>query len=151
MNEKQVLLVKHSWSYVAGELDDVSNIFFRKMMQLAPELKPQLKKLHQEKRLSGIMTTMNHLVASLPEFKKAEKEVLILLAEYADSGISKHNYDTALIAFLTTLEKKLGDKWNTEMRDSWISIFISIHQYFIRKLEMPSTLLTVTGTRETIL
>jgi len=136
---------------MAGQLDDVSNTFFKKIILLAPELKPLLKRYQHEKKLSGIMTTVNHLVASLPEFKKAEKEVLTLLAEYSDSGISKSNYDAALIAFLMTMEKKLGGKWNIEIRDSWIYIFVSIHQYFIRKLETPSALLAITKTRETIL
>jgi hemoglobin-like flavoprotein len=141
MTEKQILLVKHSWSYVASHLDDLVGTFGKKVAQVSPELKPLLKRVNDENGLHSILTTINQVVATLPEFNKAEQQVLLLLAAYAGKGISRENYDAVLIAFLLTLEKKLGKHWSAEIRESWIYCFASIHHHFIRQLQLASTLL----------
>jgi hemoglobin-like flavoprotein len=140
MTEKQVLLVKHSWSYVTGQLDDLYPIFNKKLGHLCPELKPLLKRLNKEKRLAIIMTAINHMVAALPDLQKAEKQLLLALAEYSDLDISRSYYESALIAFLMTLEKKLGKNWTEEIRDAWIFIFASMHQHLLRQLQLPAVL-----------
>jgi hypothetical protein len=141
MTEKQILLVKHSWSYVSGQLDDLCPLFGKKFVLLCPESKPTIKRLTKENRLHDLMMTVNHLVIALPDLVKAEKQLLLLLAAYSDLEISRNYYDSALIAFLMTLEKKLGKNWTLEIRDSWIFVFASVHQHLLRQLRMPAVLL----------
>ena len=138
MTDRQILLVKHSWSYVASQRDDVCKSLKKNLAFLCPEIKSVIKKLDREKRMAGLMVSVNQLVVALPDLQKAEKEFLLMLAEYADAGISKSYYDSAVIAFLMTLEKKIGRNWTQEMRDSWIFIFVTMHQQILRQLQLSS-------------
>ncbi len=132
MTEKQVLIVKHSWSYVANQLDDTSALFCKNLFRLLPDLKPILKKRDQEKGANEIMDTVNRIVTTLPDFSKVEKEIRIMQTEYANLGITPSDYDSALFAFLMTLEKKTSKIWSNEARDSWVFAFASVRQYLIR-------------------
>jgi hemoglobin-like flavoprotein len=142
MTDKQVLLVKHSWSYVASQLDQVSSLFVKKLLQLHPDLKSTLKSIRPD-ALPKLMQTVHHLVASLPDFKKAEKELLLLTAEYSNQGITKDIYDSILICFLITLEKKIGKNWSAEIREAWIFVLASTHMHLISQLQPPALLLKI--------
>ncbi|MFM9837459.1 MAG: hypothetical protein ACKVOQ_04300 [Cyclobacteriaceae bacterium] len=129
MTEKQVLIVKHSWSYVANQLDDTNVLFCKNLLRLLPDLKPILKKREQEKSASEIMSTINRIVTSLPDFSKVETEIRTIQMEYASLGMTPSDYDSAMFAFLITLEKKTTKVWSNEARDSWVFVFASIKQY----------------------
>lgn len=141
MSESQSFLVRNSWNLVSGELEDLSAIFVKQLSQLKPELKPLLKKLLAEQRLLKTVSTIDHLVNSLSDLRRAEKNVLLLIASYSDMRITREDYDIALIAFLMTLEKKIGRKWTLETRDAWIFTFVTIYQHFVKQLDKPITLL----------
>jgi hypothetical protein len=141
MTEKHVLLVKHSWSYVAGQPDELCAVFSKKLLHLCPELKPLIKRLNKENRLPAFMMVINQLVVALPDLLKTERHLLTLFAEYSDLEIPRDYYDSGLIAFLMALEKKLGKNWTSEMRESWIFIFSSVHQHLLRQLQLPAVLL----------
>jgi hemoglobin-like flavoprotein len=138
MTDKQVLLVKHSWSYVASQLDEISSLFSKKLLQLHPEFKTSTS--IRPEALLKLMQTVHHLVASLPDFKKAEKELLLLTAEYSNQGITKDIYDSILICFLITLEKKIGKNWSAEIREAWIFVLASTHMHLISQLQPPTLL-----------
>jgi hypothetical protein len=141
MTEKHVLLVKLSWSYVAGQHDDLCPVFSKKLIQLCPELKSLIKRLNKENRLPVFMMSVHQLVTALPDLVKTEKHLLLLFAEYSDLEISRTYYDCALIAFLMSLEKKLGRNWSPEMRESWIFIFATAHQHLLRQIQLPAVLI----------
>jgi hemoglobin-like flavoprotein len=135
MTEKQVLIVKHSWSYVANQLDDTNALFCKNLLRLLPDIKPILEKRKQEKGAIEIMGTVNRIVATLPDFSKVETEIRMMQKEFENLGITRSGYDSALSAFLMTLEKKTSKIWSLETRDSWVFVFASITQH-IRKLNL---------------
>lgn len=129
MNEKQILLVKNSWNHVVNQLDEANALFIKNLVRLSPSLKPIFKKVNQESRSCEIMETINHIVATLPHFSKAENEIRNMQREYANLGITPSDYDSALFAFLMTLEKKSAKEWCSDTRDSWTFTFASVKQY----------------------
>ena len=129
MTEKQVLIVKHSWSYVANQLDDANELFIKNLLHLLPHLKSILKKRNQESGSNEIMEIINHIVIALPDFSKVENEIRSMQIEYANLGVTPSDYDSALFAFLTTLEKKAAKAWNSEAHDSWVFVFATLKQY----------------------
>lgn len=133
MTEKHVLLVKHSWSYVAGELDALGALFMKNLIRLRPEHKPIFRKLDNEKGITVLMQTIHHLVASLPSIPKAEKDLKSLLTEYSGFSLDRSHYDDALIAFLMTVEKKLGKRWNSEMCEAWVFLFAYTYQHVVHR------------------
>jgi hemoglobin-like flavoprotein len=135
MTEKQVLIVKHSWSYVANQLDDTNALFCKNLLRLLPDIKPILEKRTQEKGANEIMYIVNRIVTTLPDFSKVETEIRMMQKEFETLGITRSDYDSALSAFLMTLEKNTYKIWSLETRDSWVFVFASITQH-IRKLNL---------------
>jgi hemoglobin-like flavoprotein len=117
---------------VANQLDDTNALFCKNLLRLLPDLKSILKKRNQEKGASEIMGTVNRIVTTLPDFSKVEMEIRMIQREFEDLGITRSDYDSALFAFLMTLEKKTPKIWSNEARESWIFAFASIHQHLSR-------------------
>lgn len=134
MTEKQILLVKHSWSYLASQLEETAAVFSKKLMQVMPELKSLFKKTEAE-AFHEVMITVNQLVYALPDVRKAEEEILRLIEKFSRRGMSSTEYDGALIAFLLTLEKKLGKSWTQELRESWVFILASVRRHLSKQLQ----------------
>jgi hypothetical protein len=40
MTERQILLVKNSWSYVIVNSDEAGQLFYKRLFEVAPEVKP---------------------------------------------------------------------------------------------------------------
>jgi hemoglobin-like flavoprotein len=137
MNEKQVLIVKHSWSCVVNQLDETNALFCKNLLRLLPDIKPILKKRNKEKGVNEIKGAVNRIVTTLPDFSKVETETRMMQKEFQDLGITRSNYETALFAFLMTLEKKTSKIWCNEASDSWVFVFASIAQHIRRQKLRP--------------
>jgi hypothetical protein len=55
---------------------------------------------------------------------------------YSDRGITRAFYDSLLVAFLISLEKKIGRRWTAEIREAWIFTFASVHMHLIGQLQL---------------
>jgi hemoglobin-like flavoprotein len=127
MNEKQVLIVKHSWSYVSNRLDDTQALFIKNLYRLLPDIKPTQTKRNGEDKSDEIIRVIHRIVATLPTFSDIDMQKM--KTEYASLGIAPADYDSALFAFLMTLEKKASKTWNDEVRESWVFVFASMRQH----------------------
>jgi hypothetical protein len=124
MTEKQVLLIKYSWSYVADKEDELANMFRKKIGQITPSLKPAFRS--SDAGALPIIRLIHHLVSDLPDAIKAETRLGALWKEYELAGISRSHDENALIALLLVLEKKLGKRWSMEIKEAWIFVFTSL-------------------------
>jgi hemoglobin-like flavoprotein len=138
MNEKQIQLIQSSWAQLANQPEDLSDHFYKNLVNYLPERKADLRLIKQEKGFDQLIRSINLLVTQLPEFCKVEDEFSRLVHEFTLKGITQSDYATALIAFLNTLEEKLKKTWTTEMGETWIFTFASFHQHLSRKLKDPA-------------
>ncbi len=134
MTEKQIQLVQSSWAQLANRQEDLSDHFYKNLINYLPERKSDLKKIRQEKGLESIIKSVDRLVAHLPDFSRVENEFSQLVDEYNTKGVSKSDYATALVAFLNTLEEKLSKIWTPELAESWIFTFASFHQHLSKRI-----------------
>jgi hypothetical protein len=132
MTEKQILLVRQSWEQVAGQREKTAALFSKKLELVTGQRLP-LKKVWPE-AFYDIIVTLHHLVISLPEVHKAENTIMHLLQRCKREGMTAADYNNALVAFLLTLEKKLGRNWSPEVRDSWVFVLASTYHQLTRKL-----------------
>jgi hemoglobin-like flavoprotein len=131
MTEKQILLVKHSWSYLAGQLDDVTIVFAKNIIALDPTLKPLTQQLTIENKLREVLITVNDFVACLPNFERAEKKVLLLITNFSNFNVTRKSYDIAILAFLQALHKMLGETWDQEIHDAWLTALTSMQKHLL--------------------
>lgn len=126
MTEKQVLLIKYSWSYVAGQLDRLTNMVERQLIRQSPPSKLLAAALENRKALPHLIESIHRIVVFLPDLSDMKREVAATLREYRDFDVSEEQFEDAVVAFVTALEKKLHDAYTRDIGEAWVFLFATI-------------------------
>lgn len=122
LTTEQISLVKDSWAKVVPIADTAAGLFYGKLFQLDPALKPMFKgdmKAQGEKLMKMISVAVDNL-DSLDAIVPA---VQALGVRHLDYGVKNSHYDTVGAALLWTLEQGLGDAFTTEVRKAWTDVY----------------------------
>lgn len=119
MTQKQIELVKSTWSVVAA-MDHVvvGGLFYNRLFEIAPQVKSMFHNpiSGQSKKL---LAMVNYVIIKLDRLDDILGEVAKLAQRHTGYGVKPSHYAIVGEALLWTLEQGLGDKWNEETRDSW--------------------------------
>jgi hypothetical protein len=132
MDEKRLVLIKHSWKYATGE-KGFESALCKMMIDVSSDLKPVVSFLRTEGQMSQVLETLDKVVVSLPDFTTTETDVIAFASRFSGKGITNERYEAGVIALLMTLEKKVK-AWTPEFREAWIFLFASIHLHFVKKI-----------------
>jgi hemoglobin-like flavoprotein len=126
MNEKQILLIKHSWSYAAGNAERVNQNMFKHLSQLEPETKSVFD---SSARLNSqqFSSIINLIVLKFQKPAELCKDLKALAEKHPELQLMAMYYDSLVIAFLMTMKKMLGDVWTNEVSDAWAMAFATIN------------------------
>ena len=122
MTPEQAILVKNSWALVTPIADKAAELFYGKLFELDPALKPLFKgnmKQQGQKLISMITTAvygLDTLEAIVPAVEK-------LGARHVEYGVKDKDYDTVGAALLWTLEAGLGDAYTPEVKQAWTEVY----------------------------
>ena len=122
MTEKQIALVQESFAKVAPISETAAEIFYNKLFELDPALKPLFNtdiKVQGKKLMSMIgmaVKGLSNLEALIPAVEDLGKRHL----QY---GVTADHYGTVAKALLFTLEAGLGDAWNAEVKEAWVETY----------------------------
>ena len=122
MTPQQAILVKNSWALVTPISDKAAELFYGKLFELDPALKPLFKgnmKQQGQKLISMITTAvygLDTLEAIVPAVEK-------LGARHVEYGVKDKDYDTVGAALLWTLEAGLGDAYTPEVKQAWTEVY----------------------------
>ena len=119
MTGTQVTLVKESFAKVAPIADQAAEIFYGKLFEKDPKLKPLFKgdiKEQGKKLMSMIGTAVN----SLDKLETIVPAVQDLGKRHVGYGVTKEMYATVAEALLETLEVGLGDDFTPEVKEAWV-------------------------------
>ena len=119
---KEKELVQSTFAMVAPIADKAAEIFYNKLFELDPALKPLFKGdiTEQGKKL---MTMLAAAVKGLDNLEALVPVVQDLGKRHVGYGVKDEHYDTVAAALLSTLEAGLGDAWNEEVKKAWISVY----------------------------
>lgn len=122
LTEKEILLVRNSWSFVIIHSAKAGELFYGQLFELAPEVKPLFKGdiNDQAKKLTSMVTL---LISKLKKLDDIMNEVKALARRHVNYGTQPKHYDVVGQALLWTLEKGLKDKWNPEVADAWKKLY----------------------------
>ena len=121
MNEKKIELVQSSFAKVVPIADKAAEIFYAKLFELDPSLKPLFKgdmKEQGKKLMAMIGTAVNgltNLEAIVPAVQNLGKA-------HVGYGVKDEHYDTVGAALLDTLSVGLGDDFTPETKDAWTEV-----------------------------
>ena len=122
MNDTQVALVQQTWKQVLPIRDVAAKLFYDKLFELDPALKPLFRgdMVEQGRKL---MTMIGTAVVGLSRPDELIPAVQALGARHVGYGVQDMHYDTVAAALLDTLAKGLGDAFTPEVKDAWVAVY----------------------------
>lgn len=121
MTPEQVTLIKSSWNKIMPISDAAADLFYGKLFELNPGLKPLFKGDMKEQGYR-LMMMINTAVASLDNLDNIVPAVQKLGKRHVDYGVIEEDYDTVGIALIWTLSKGLGEAFTDEVEDAWRTV-----------------------------
>lgn len=122
MEAKTVELVQGSFAKVAPIAEQAAEIFYTKLFEADPSLKPLFKGDMKEQG-KKLMTMIATAVNGLSNLEAIVPAVQDLGKRHVDYGVEPGHYDTVGAALIDTLEAGLGDDFTPEVKAAWIEVY----------------------------
>lgn len=122
MTPEQIELVKSSWAKVLPIADTAAELFYGKLFNLDPSLKPLFKGDMKEQGRK-LMKMINTAVSSLDRLDAVLPGVQQLGIRHIAYGVKDEHYDTVGAALLWTLEAGLGEAFTTDTQAAWATVY----------------------------
>jgi hemoglobin-like flavoprotein len=122
MTPHQIQLVKQSFAQVAPISEQAAGLFYGRLFEIAPHLRPLFKgDIGEQGR--KLMATITIAVGSLERLPDLVPVVQDLGRRHAGYGVEDEHYDVVGQALLWTLEKGLGGSFTPEVKDAWTTVY----------------------------
>lgn len=122
MTPKQVELVQGSWKKVLPISDTAAGIFYAKLFELDPTLKPLFKGDMKEQGRK-LMAMISVAVSGLTRLDRIVPAVQDLGRRHVKYGVKDKHYDTVATALVFTLEKGLADAFTPDVKEAWVTTY----------------------------
>lgn len=125
MTPDQIQLVKSSFAKVAPIAPQAAELFYGRLFEIAPEVRPMFKGDVAEQGRK-LMTALTMAVANLERTDKLVPVVRDLGRRHVGYGVRDAHYGKVAEALLWTLEKGLGDAFTPPVREAWTAAYMLI-------------------------
>jgi hemoglobin-like flavoprotein len=122
MTPQQVKLIKESFAKVAPISEQAAGLFYGRLFEIAPEVRPLFKGDITEQGRK-LMATIGFAVASLDKLPELVPVVQDLGRRHAGYGVRDEHYDIVAQALLWTLDKGLGSAFTSEVKEAWVAVY----------------------------
>jgi hemoglobin-like flavoprotein len=119
MTNKQIDLVKSSWSIVAT-IDPVTvgSLFYERLFEISPQLRHLFRNPIPEQS-KKLLAMINYVIIKLDKLEDILDQMAKLAQRHVSYGVRPDHYRVVGEALLWTLEKGLGENWNNEVKEAW--------------------------------
>jgi hemoglobin-like flavoprotein len=125
MTPEQKQLVKDSWAKVLPIKDTAAELFYGRLFEVYPEVKPYFKGDIKEQG-KKLMTMINTAVNSLENLEGLIAPLKNLGKNHVAYGVKDEDYDKVADALLWTLEKGLDDAFTEEVKGAWVTVYTTV-------------------------
>lgn len=122
MTPEQAVLVKTSWAKVVPIADKAAELFYARLFELDPSLKPMFKGDMAEQG-QKLMRMINTAVNGLDRLDTIVPAVQQLGVRHVGYGVTDAHYDTVGTALIWTLGQGLGDAFTEEVQTAWATVY----------------------------
>lgn len=123
MTPEQAGLVKDSWAKVVPISETAAELFYGRLFEIAPEVKPMFASSDMKEQGAKLMKMITMAVASLDNLDALVPAVQNLGRQHVGYGVKDEHYDYVGSALLWTLGQGLGDDFNEPTRDAWATTY----------------------------
>jgi hemoglobin-like flavoprotein len=122
MTLNQIELVQLSFAKVAPIADSAAELFYGRLFEIAPEVRPLFKGDIREQGRK-LMATLGIVVKGLSNLDAVLPAAKSLALKHVSYGVKPDHYQPVGEALIWTLEKGLGDDFTSETRDAWLAAY----------------------------
>ncbi|HEY9046926.1 MAG TPA: globin family protein [Ohtaekwangia sp.] len=122
MTERQIVLVKNTWSYVVVNSEQAGQLFYQRLFEVAPAVRPMFTGdiKAQARKLMNMVTL---IVTKLHKLDDVVDEIKMLAGRHSKYGAKPEHYSVVGECLLWTLEKGLGNRWDAETKEAWTTVY----------------------------
>lgn len=125
MTPAEVNLVKRTWAKVVPIKETAAELFYGRLFELDPKIKPMFKGDLKEQG-DKLMATLNVVVGSLDKIEEIVPSARALAVRHVGYGVRPEHYDTVGSALLWTLERGLGAGFTPDVKDAWTTVYTTV-------------------------
>jgi hemoglobin-like flavoprotein len=139
MNHDTIILVQKSFKAVAPIADDVGPIFYARLFEIHPELRPLFPEdMHAQARklvqvLAMVVNSLHRLDAILPVVED-------LARRHGGYGVTAAHYPQVGEVLIWTLEQGLGDAFTPSVKHAWIIAYATLSRAMIAAADRPASI-----------
>ncbi len=122
MTPQQIQIIQTTWAQVVPIADTAAGLFYGKLFELDPAVKPMFKGDMAEQGRK-LMQTLGLVVNSLTTLDQILPAVQELAKRHVDYGVEAKHYDTVGAALLWTLGQGLGPAFTPEAETAWTEAY----------------------------
>jgi hemoglobin-like flavoprotein len=130
MTPDQVKAIQDSFAKVAPISDQAAALFYGRLFEIAPAVKPLFRGDMTEQGRK-LMATLGVVVNSLGNLDAILPAASALAKRHVDYGVKAEDYTPVGAALLWTLEKGLGEHWKPELAEAWGAAYTLLSDYMI--------------------
>lgn len=125
MTPDQITLVQESFKKVAPIKDVAADIFYTRLFDVAPEVKPMFKGDITEQG-AKLMATLGVVVNGLRNLEAIVPVAQDLAIKHVAYGVQPEHYAVVGESLIFTLEKGLGDAFTPDLKDAWAAAYSTL-------------------------
>lgn len=130
MTPTQISLVQDSFAKVVPIADQAAEIFYGRLFEIAPQVKPLFKR-DMAKQRRALMGTLGVVVNGLSNLPSVLPAASALAKKHVSYGVKASHYPVVGSALLWTLEKGLGEAWTPDVADAWTDAYGTLSSFMI--------------------
>ena len=134
MTPEQKQLVQESWGKVLPIKEAAADIFYTRLFDQYPEVKPYFKGDMKEQG-KKLMMMINTAVAGLDNLEAIIEPVKDLGKRHVDYGVKAEDYEKVGASLLWTLEQGLKDDFTPEVKEAWTVTYGALAELMIEGSE----------------
>ena len=130
MTPAQVKAIQDSFKLVAPISDQAAALFYGRLFEIAPAVKPLFRGDMTEQGRK-LMATLGVVVNSLGNLGAVLPAASALAKRHVDYGVKAADYTPVGAALLWTLEQGLGEHWTPQLAAAWAPAYTLLSGYMI--------------------
>ena len=128
MTPEQKETVKQTWTMVVPIADTAADLFYDKLFELDPSLKPLFEDVDLASQKKKLLQALATTVAGLDDLASLVPIISQLGRRHAGYGVVDAHYETVGRALLWTLQQGLQKAWTPAAQDAWTAAYTVISE-----------------------
>jgi nitric oxide dioxygenase len=137
MTPGQIDLIQASFEKVAPHAELAASMFYGRLFEIAPAVKPLFKGDIKEQGRK-LMATLGVVVGSLNNLDAIVPVVKSLALKHVGYGVKADDYQSVGAALIWTLKEALGEGFGDDTRDAWLAAYSILSQVMIDEAYGPA-------------